>query len=47
MCPLCGQEEEEEASNEEESNSNQTHLTHVTFRLAFVTLSIADPEVYR
>jgi hypothetical protein len=45
-CPLCGYEEEDQVSNEKESDSNETDLIHITFRLAFMTLSIADPEVY-
>jgi hypothetical protein len=46
ICPLCGHEEEDQATNEEESGSNSTDPVHVTFRLVFVTFSIADPEVY-
>jgi hypothetical protein len=45
-CLLCGHEEEEQVSNEEESESNQIDPVHVTFRLAVVALSIADPEGY-
>jgi hypothetical protein len=45
-CPLCGCEEEEQVSNEEESDSKSTDPVHVTFGLTFVTLSIADPEIY-
>jgi hypothetical protein len=45
-CPLCDHEEEEKVINEEESGSNSIDLVHVTFPLAFVTFSIADPEVY-
>jgi hypothetical protein len=45
-CPLCGHEEEEQVSKEAESDSNETDPVQVTFGLTFVTLSIADPEIY-
>jgi hypothetical protein len=46
-CPFCGHEEEEQISNEEENDSNSADPVHVNFGLTFVTLSIADPEIYR
>jgi hypothetical protein len=42
-CPLCGHEEEKRVSHEEKSEANETDPVRVTFRLAFVTFSIADP----
>jgi hypothetical protein len=41
-CPLCGHGEKEQVSNKGENDSNSTDPVHITF----VTLSIADPEVY-